>query len=95
MNPQDAMSRRARASLPRAHGELTRLNSDNGALMDRLGPLMRVMSGASVELTALRRRARQLATENAKLHREIERLSDHLDARQPRPNGQRPSVRAR
>jgi regulator of replication initiation timing len=66
---------------------VTRLKADNDALMDRLGPLMRVMKGASGELVALRRRARQLQTENARLREEIEYLRDRHNAPTSNHNG--------
>jgi regulator of replication initiation timing len=54
------------------------LKVENDALMDKLGRIMHAMSGASVELTALKRQLRRLEAENTTLRAELRRVRGRL-----------------
>jgi regulator of replication initiation timing len=55
-----------------------RLKLENDDLFDKLGRIMQAMSGASHELTTLRRQARRLEAENSSLRAELDLLRDTL-----------------
>jgi len=85
MSTRAEVSRRSQLSTPGSRSGLTRLKAENDALMDRLGPLMRTMRGASAELVAVRRRARALERENAQLREDNEHLRSRIDDPQSSP----------
>jgi regulator of replication initiation timing len=82
-------------TLPRPLVGSAHLKAENDALVDRLGPLMRAMSGGSEELAALRRRARQLQAENAQLRGELARVRGRFEAPRPKPDRHKASEQAR
>jgi regulator of replication initiation timing len=74
----------------------SRLKLQNDALMDKLGRIMQAMSGATQELTTLKRQLRRLEAENSTLRSELRRLRGRLGpaaspGRGPAPESAEPS----